>query len=156
MVPYNASAGLSAELIARFRLAQQRWRDTTPAFESGTSTSPTTSGATGPGAKHAPTSSSGLTRLTDDGLADRLKHLEESPRSGGGPPLETYTTTPTEHGEVYRATDDFKRWMQSSYRGYGVGDHGEVPAPRREAQGVGAKKRFKQHAPLDTGGRLTP
>ena len=127
MVPYNASAGLSAELIARFRLAQQRWRDTTPAFESGTSTSPTTSGATAPEAKPAPTSSSGLTRCTDDDLLERLAMLATTPRGPDSAPLTTYTTTSTEHGEIYSASREYIDWLRRKIPGYGV--EGSVSRP---------------------------
>jgi len=85
-------------------------------------------------------------------MAERLEHLAFSPRAEGGPPLETYTTSTAEHGEIYRATPDYVRWMRSRYPGYGDGNHRKVAAPGRAPEGVGEKPRFKQHAPLDTGG----
>ena len=70
-------------------------------------------------------------------MADRLEHLAFSPRPEGGPPLETYTTATSEHGEIYRATPEFRAWMRSSYSGYGAGSHGEVSAPSRPTKGKG-------------------
>ena len=148
----TVSSGLSADLTKRYLSARQRFFATSSASTNGTPITSTTNGATGQEVSPAPTTSTGLTRCTDDGLANRLEHLAFAPRPEGCPPLETYTTTSTEHGEVYRATAEYVRWMQSRYPGYGVGDHGEVPAPRRQTEGVGRKPRFKQHSPLDTGG----
>ena len=50
-------------------------------------------------------------------LSERLEHLAfgARPDRSNAPPLETYTTTTTEHGEVYRATDEYVRWFLSSY-----------------------------------------
>ena len=70
-------------------------------------------------------------------MADRLEHLAFAPRPEGGPPLETYTTTTTEHGEVYCATDAQRAFMRSRYPGYGVGNHSEVAAPSRPTEGAG-------------------
>ena len=37
----------------------------------------------------------------------------------GRAPLETYTTTTSEHGDVYRATDAYVAWLRSRIPGYG-------------------------------------
>ena len=70
-------------------------------------------------------------------MAHRLEHLAFAPRAEGGPPLETYTTTSTEHGEIYRANPEYVRWMRSRYPGYGAGSHSEVTAPGRPSAGAG-------------------
>ncbi len=70
-------------------------------------------------------------------MANRLEHLAFAPRPEGGPPLETYTTKTSEHGEIYRATSDYVRWMRSHHPGYGSGSNSEVPAPSRPPKGDG-------------------
>ena len=146
-----ACADLSADLTKRYLSARQRFLNTSNASTSGTPTTSKTTGATELEASPAPTTSTGLTRCIDDSMANRLEHLAFAPRPEGGPPLETYSTTTTEHGEVYRATADYVRWMRSRYPGYGTGSHSEVTAPSRPIEGAGKPTRFKQHSPLDTG-----
>lgn len=121
-----ASLGLSSELVARFIAAQERLKKISS--ESGSNAATTPSGGT-PAAGDS--SSSGLTAVggVSDDLFERLARLATTEPPEGRPPLETYTTTPTEHGELYRATDEFRRWMRSRYRGYGVGDHAAVTPP---------------------------
>ena len=45
-------------------------------------------------------------------------------------PLETYTVTTGEYGDVVRATPEFIEWMRSRVGGYG-GDHPVTRAPSR-------------------------
>ena len=146
------SGALSPDLVKRFQSARQRWLDTCPASTSGTSITSTTSGATGPGASPAPTTSTGLTRFTSDDLLERLATLATTPRGPDSAPLTTYTTTSTEHGEVYTATREYVDWLRRKIPGYGVESAVSRPAAGGTAGGEGAKPRFKQHAPLDTGG----
>ena len=86
-----------------------------------------TSGVTVPGAKPALTSSSGLTRFTDDELFERLAKLATAPRGPDSAPLTTYSTASTEHGEVYTATREYIDWLRRKVPGYGV--EGEVSRP---------------------------
>ena len=72
-------------------------------------------------------------------LFERLARLATTEPPAGRPPLETYTTTPTEHGDVFRATPEFRDWMRSNYRGYGVGNHSAVTPPGRVAETLGGK-----------------
>lgn len=72
-----------------------------------------------------------------ENLNERLERLAFQPQEVGGtsrPPLETYTTTTTEHGEVYRATDEYVRWFRSRYPAAGGEDRvsrgGTGPAPK--------------------------
>ena len=66
-----------------------------------------------------PTPSVSLERLNE-----RLERLAFGARPDGSnaPPLETYTTTTSEHGDVYRATDEYVRWFRSTYPNAGGGD----------------------------------
>ena len=96
--------------------------------------------------------SSGLRKISDDSsdLLERLARLATTEPPEGRPPLETYTTTPTEHGDIFRATPEFRDWIRSRYRGYGVGDHGTVKTPCPPPQKVGGDgtlDRFKKRAP---------
>ena len=112
--------------------------------ESSTSAATTPSGGTPGGVA---SSSSSLTALGEaNDLFERLARLATTEPPAGRPPLETYTTTPTEHGDVFRATPEFRDWMRSNYRGYGVGNHSAVPAPGRVAETLGGKPTLK---PID-------
>ena len=79
-------------------------------------------------------------------LNERLERLAFGRRPEGhdAPPLETYTTTPTEHGDVVRATPEYVRWFHRTYPAAGPEDRARVPAPGPSAEGVGGKK-----SPLD-------
>ncbi len=98
-----------------------------------------------------------LSEFKADDLFERLARLATTEPPEGRPPLETYTTTPTAHGDVFRATPEFRAWLRSRYRGYGVGDHGAIEAPSPPTQAVGGTEgtgggngsldRFKKRAP---------
>ena len=77
-------------------------------------------GATAPEAKPAPTSSTGMTRCTSDDLLERLAKLATTPRGPDSAPLTTYTTTSTEHGQVYTASREYVDWLRRKVPGYGV------------------------------------
>ena len=91
----------------------------------------------GQGANPAPTTSTGLTRCTDDAFLERLARLATAPPSDQAPPLVTYTEEVSENGAVVHATPEFRAWMRSRYPGYGAGSHGEVRAPSRPTKGKG-------------------
>jgi len=129
-----SSHGLTPELVARFIAAQDRLKKTS--IESGANAAMTPSGGT---AGEVGSSSSSLIAVqgVSDDLFERLARLATSEPPAGRPPLETYTTTPTAHGDVYRATDAYRAWLRSRYRGYGVGDHSSVTPPRSVAETLG-------------------
>ena len=71
-------------------------------------------------------------------LEQRLESLafpteEASPE--GRAPLETYTVTSSEFGDVYRATDAYVTWLGSRIPGYGGSDRITRKAPSRQTQG---------------------
>ena len=121
------SAGLSRELVTRYQSARQRYLATCNASTNGTSTTSMTSGATHLEAKPAPISSTGLTRCTEDELLERLAKLATTPRGPNCAPLETYTTTSTEHGEIYKARREYVDWLRRQIPGYGV--EGSISRP---------------------------
>ena len=84
-----------------------------------------------------PTPISSLERLNE-----RLERLAFGGRPQGhdAPPLETYTTTATEHGDVVRATPEYVRWFHRTYPAAGPEDRTRIPAPRPTPQGVGGEK----------------
>ena len=141
----KSSADLSADLIQRYLSARQRFFDTSSASMSGTSTTSTTTGAMVPGVSHALTTSTGLTRCTDDGLLERLARLATSGPVPGAPPLDLYRTETGEHGEIYIATHEYREWFRRTYpRAISLGDCPR-PVPSRTAEGSGESKmkRFK-------------
>ena len=74
-------------------------------------------------------------------LNERLERLAFGGRPQGhdAPPLETYTTTATEHGDVVRATEEYVRWFRRTYPASGSEDRASQPTPRPSSKGVGGK-----------------
>lgn len=72
-------------------------------------------------------------------LNERLEALAFGERLAGhdAPPLETYTVTPTEHGDVCRATSEYVRWFHRTYPAAGPEDRARVSAPSPDPQGYG-------------------
>ena len=72
-------------------------------------------------------------------LNERLERLAFGRRPEGhdSPPLETYTTTPTEHGDVVRATPEYVRWFHRTYPAAGPEDRARMPAPGPAPEGDG-------------------
>jgi len=72
-------------------------------------------------------------------LNERLERLAFGRRPEGhdAPPLETYSTTPTEHGDVVCATPEYVRWFHRTYPAAGPEDRARVPTPRLAAEGYG-------------------
>ena len=77
-------------------------------------------------------------------LAGRLERLAFPPPQPAGtirPPIETCRITPSEHGDIYSATDEYIRWFRSAYPNAGGGDRvkrAQVDPPPKD---VGAGKR---------------
>ena len=81
-------------------------------------------------------------------LNERLERLAFGGRPKGhdAPPLETYTTTPSEHGDVVRATPEYVRWFHRTYPAAGPEDRACVSSPRLTPEGVGgAPNRWRQN-----------
>jgi len=72
-------------------------------------------------------------------LNERLERLAFGRRPEGSltPPLETYSVTTGEHGDVYRATDEYVRWFHAAYPKAGGADRTRRIAPRLPTKGVG-------------------
>ena len=94
----------------------------------------------------SPEPSIGLERLNE-----RLERLAFGGRPEGhnAPPLETYTATPSEHGDVVCATEEYVRWFRRTYSVTGPEDRVSKPSPRPSSEGVGGaestKGRWKQN-----------
>jgi hypothetical protein len=84
-------------------------------------------------------------------LNERLERLAFGGRPEGhnAPPLETYTTSPTEHGDVVRATEEYVRWFRRTYPASGPEDRVSQPSPRPSSEGDGGAEsvpgRWKQN-----------
>ena len=87
-------------------------------------------------------------------LNERLERLAFGGRPDGhhAPPLETYTVTPTENGDVVRATPEYIRWFRRTYPAAGPEDRVSQPTPRPAPEGVGREKA----SPLDRAKRKSP
>ena len=70
-------------------------------------------------------------RKLDERL-ERLAFPTEEACAEGRAPLETYTVTSAEFGDVYRATDAYVAWLGSRIPGYGGSDRITRASPRRE------------------------
>ena len=88
-----------------------------------------------------PTATPSLERLNE-----RLERLAFGGRPDGhnAPPLEAYTVTPTENGDVCRATSEYVRWFLRAYPAAGSEDRARVPSSRPAAEGEGRAKRAGQ------------
>ena len=82
-------------------------------------------------------------------LESRLERLAFGGRPEGhnAPPMEAYTTTPTEHGDVVRATPEYRLWFMRAYPAARPEDCSRVPAPGPAPKGVGGKE--DRSSPLD-------
>ena len=87
-----------------------------------------------------PTATHSLERLNE-----RLEHLAFAPRAEGGPPLVTYTTTTSEHGDVVRATEAYVEWFRRTYPASGRADSARVSAPGPAPEGAGRKSARLEH-----------
>jgi hypothetical protein len=74
-------------------------------------------------------------------LQTRLERLAfgRRPEGHNPPPLEAYTTTPTEHGDVVRATDEYIQWFLRAYPAAGGENRLSRAAPRPSVEGVGGE-----------------
>ena len=137
MAPSKGSATCSTDLIQRYQSAVLRWRNTSSASTSGTKITSTTTGATAPEGSIASPTSTGSLRSINDDLLERLAKLATTPRGPDSAPLTTYTTTSTEHGEVYKASREYVDWLRRKIPGYGVEGAVSRPTPSGTAGGEG-------------------
>jgi len=132
-VPTKPSTGGSLKGLERLRLE-------TPIYK-GSSTSRLEGPALPPNGK--PDTVAGLEKLNE-----RLERLAFGRRPEGHdtPPLETYTTTPTENGDVVRATPEYVRWFHRTYPAAGPEDRARIPTPCPAPEGVGGTaNRWRQN-----------
>ena len=60
--------------------------------------------------------------------------------ANGRAPLETYTVTAGEHGDIYRASDAYIAWLRSRVPGYGGIDRVSRAPSRASAQEIRGKE----------------
>ena len=86
-----------------------------------------------------PTPSVSLERLNE-----RLERLAfgRRPEGHNAPPLETYTTTTTEHGDVVRATPEYIRWFLRTYPAAGPENRLSRASAGPPAEGVGGENKL--------------
>ena len=74
-----------------------------------------------------------------ENLSERLERLAfgAKPEGHNAPPLETYTVTTAEHGDVYRATDEYVRWFHAQYPKAGTTDRLSRRTSGAPSKGVG-------------------
>ncbi len=72
-------------------------------------------------------------------LNERLIRLAfgAKPEGHNAPPLETYTTSTAEHGDVYRATDEYVRWFHAQYPKAGGENRARRISSRLSSEGMG-------------------
>ena len=82
-----------------------------------------------------------------ENLNERLERLAFGRRPEGfnAPPLETYTTTATENGDVVRATPEYIRWFLRAYPAAGPENRLSRATPRPPAEGMGGEKSSLSH-----------
>ena len=127
--------GLTPELVARFISARERFQ--TISGESSTSAATIPGGGTPAGVAGSSSRLTALGEASDD-LFERLARLATTEPPEGRPPLETYTVTPAEHGDVVRATPEYVRWFLRTYPAAGPENRARVQAPGPDPEGYGA------------------
>ena len=82
-----------------------------------------------------------------ENLNERLERLAFGRRPEGfnTPPLETYTTTTTENGDVVRATPESIRWFLRAYPAAGPENSLSRATTRSPVEGVGGEKSPLSH-----------
>ena len=82
-----------------------------------------------------------------ENLSERLERLAFGGRPEGhnAPPMETYTTTTTENGDVVRATPEYIRWFLRAYPAAGPENRLGRATPRSPVEGVGGKQSPLSH-----------
>ena len=77
-------------------------------------------------------------------LDERLIRLAFGGRPEGhnAPPMEAYTTTPTEYGDVVSATPEYIRWFLRAYPAAGPENRLGRAAPRPSAEGNGGENKL--------------
>ena len=76
-----------------------------------------------------------------ENIHERLERLAFPTTIGtrDAPPLETYTTTATEHGDLVRATQEYVRWFHRTYPAAGPEDRARVSSPGPNPQRYGGE-----------------
>ena len=67
------------------------------------------------------------------------------PEGHNAPPLETYTTTTTENGDVVCATPEYIRWFLRAYPAAGPENRLSRATPRSPVEGMGGKQSPLSH-----------
>ena len=82
-----------------------------------------------------------------ENLNERLERLAfgRRPEGHNAPPLETYTTTAAENGDVVRATPEYIRWFLRAYPAAGPENRLSRATPRSPVEGVGGKQSPLSH-----------
>jgi len=132
-----SSCPLTSTQIQRFHELQERHQRLRTSISNGAVAPVTGTGSVHPAGDTWINGSRPTSGFLADDLLERLAYLATAEPPAGRPPLETYTTTPTAYGDVFRATPEFRAWLRSSYRGYGVGDYAAIEAPSAPPQAVG-------------------
>jgi len=70
-------------------------------------------------------------------LLERLAYLATAERRDDAPPLTTYRTTSTEHGEIYSASCEYVAWLRRTFPGYGEQSSSHRSVPRSSAKRTG-------------------
>ena len=135
--PSPSSCRLTSTQIARFHELQERHLRLKASISNGVVAPVTGTGSAHPAGDTWTNGLKPLSGSTGDDLFERLARLAIAEPPEGRPPLETYTTSPTAHGDVFRATPEFRAWLRSRYRGYGSGDHSAVQAPGAAPKAAG-------------------
>ena len=79
-----------------------------------------------------------------ENMHERLERLAFPPAELAGldrPPLETYTTTPTAHGDVVSATPAYRAWFRRAYPAAGPENRLSRAPSRPDPEGMGGEEK---------------
>jgi len=130
---------LDGKLQARYAQAIKNFQDMPQALKCGPIGTQTQGGCSQTKEETTRSFSLGLSSLSVERLSERLETLAFAPRLEDAPPLTTYRTSSTEHGEVYRATQEYITWLGRKVPGYGELRPVTRAVPGRDLEGGGVE-----------------
>lgn len=130
---------LDGNLQARYAQAIKNFQGMPQALKCGPIGTQTQGGCTQMKEEITKNSSLGLSSHSVERLSERLETLAFAPRLEDAPPLTTYRTSSTEHGEVYRATQEYITWLGRKIPGYGELRPVTRAIPSRDPEGSGVE-----------------
>ena len=136
----SSQGSLTSAQVARYLRAKERFNASMQSsLSNGAPDARPTSRQAPSAASSSADASGGLRPIgsSSHDLLERLAYLATAERGDNAPPLTTYRTTSTEHGEVYQASSEYIAWLRRTFPGYGEPSESNRPVSRGPAPRTG-------------------